>query len=487
MTYADTIARLCEQGLIISDSRLSDVSGGSFPHRYPGTGLVQAEVPMAGQKEVDAAVAAAREALPAWRGTAPGERGRLLGKLADLLAEHAEEFGDILTRESGRAIRDTVLDGHFASAWTRYYAGYADKLDGSVVSSAPFSGLDYVLPEPYGVVAAIIPWNIALLSMAMKTAPALAAGNTVVAKPPELTPFAALRFGELALEAGIPPGVLNVIPGDGATGDALVRHQGIDKISFTGGEATARAVMRAAAETLKPMTLELGGKAASIVFPDADLDVAVNFAIHMSTVYWTGQGCVLPTRLFVHDDIYDAVSARLVEIAQSYRVGDPLDPETAVGPVIDERSRDRIIGVIDAAKSAGMGKLLTGGNRVEGDLAGGYFIAPTVFGDVDNSSSLAQNEIFGPVLSILRFRDEVEVVAKANDTRYGLAAYVFTSDMSRGHRMARDLEAGYVCVNGFSFAPTAPFGGGKQSGFGREGGKWGIEEFVQQKNVFVAF
>jgi acyl-CoA reductase-like NAD-dependent aldehyde dehydrogenase len=487
MAGTDSLTRLAGEGLIIADSRLSDSSGGSFPHRYPGSGEVQVDVPLAGQKEVDAAVAAAREVLPAWRSIAPAERGRLLGKLADLLEQHAEELGDLLTRESGRAIRDTVVDGHFAAAWTRYYAGFADKLDGSVVSPAPFSGLDYVVPEPYGVIAAVIPWNIALLSMAMKASPALAAGNTMVAKPPELTPFAALRFGELALEAGIPPGVLNVIPGDGATGDALIRHHGIDKISFTGGEATAKAVMRGAAETLKPVTMELGGKAANIVFPDADLEVAVNFAIHMSTVYWTGQGCVLPTRLFVHDDIYPEMVERLVGIAESYRVGDPLDQDTVVGPVIDQRSCDRIMGVIDRAKEAGIAKLLTGGDRVGGDLASGYFIQPTVFGDVDNRSFLAQDEIFGPVLSILRFNDEADVVAKANDTRYGLAAYVFTGDMARGHRLARDLEAGYVCVNGFSFAPTAPFGGGKQSGFGREGGKWGIEEFVQQKNVFVAF
>jgi aldehyde dehydrogenase (NAD+) len=487
MSPLDTIALLAKKGLLIADDRVSAPSGGLFEHRYPGTGRVQAEVPLAGKQDVDAAVTAARQAFPAWRAMPPAERGRLLHRLGDLIERETPALAQIVTRESGRVVKDTVLDGAIAAALARYYAGWADKCDGSVVSTAPFPGLDYVVPEPYGVIAGIVPFNVTLISMALKATAALAAGNTMVVKPPEVTPFAALRLGELALEAGIPAGVLNVIPGAAEAGDALVRHPGIDKISFTGGEATARAILRGAAETLKPVALELGGKAANIVFPDADLDLAATFAVTMGTVMWTGQGCILPSRLFVHQDIYDSFVEKVVGIAGSFRVGDPMDPASAVGPVINERACERILGVIDNARAAGLGTLLTGGHRISGDLRDGYFVAPTVFGDVDNRSTLAQEEIFGPVLSVLRFSDEAEVVAKANDTRYALAAWLFTNDLSRAHRVARDLEAGVVYVNGFGFSATAPFGGGKQSGFGREGGKWGIDEFLHTKNVYVSF
>jgi acyl-CoA reductase-like NAD-dependent aldehyde dehydrogenase len=325
-----------------------------------------------------------------------------------------------------------------------------------------------------------------MMGMGHKAIPALAAGNTVVAKPPELAPFGAMMFAELAFEAGLPPGVLNVVTGGAAAGDALCRHPGVDKISFTGGAATARSVMRAAAESLTPMALELGGKSANIVFPDADLDLAASVAAMLGAVLLSGQGCALPTRLFAHDDVYDEVVDRVVAQVEAAAVGDALDPAVIMGPVVSAAACDRILGVIDEATATSAGRLATGGRRLDGDLADGYFVAPTVFADVDPSSSLAQREVFGPVLSILRFSGEDEVVDLANGTPYGLAAYLYTADMGRAHRVAKRLESGSVTINAFpSMSPTAPFGGVKQSGFGREGGRAGIDEFLRTKNIVV--
>ncbi len=287
-----------------------------------------------------------------------------------------------------------MRSGAYTAAWTRYYAGWIDKLDGEVV---PVAGdvLDVVLPEPYGVVGAIVPWNGPMMGMGQKAVPALAAGNTVVVKPPEIAPFGALRFAELALEAGLPPGALNVVVGGAAAGDALVRHPGVDKVSFTGGCATARLVMAAAAETLTPLTFELGGKSANIVFPDADLDVATSMAAMLGAVLLSGQGCALPTRLYVHDDVYDEVVARVVAQIEAVHVGDPFDPSVLMGPVVNAAACERILGVIARAVDEGSGKLLTGGQRLDGELADGYFIAPTVFGDVDHDSSLAARRSSG--------------------------------------------------------------------------------------------
>lgn len=479
------IEGLAERGMVIGEERRPTGGGGRYVHHDPATGRPQAEVAVGGATDVDDAVAAARAALPAWREVSIGERAAALRRLADLLEERRDEASAINARDNGCPV--SILDaGAYTAGWARYYAGWVDKVEGRVVPVEAADHFDYTLPEPYGVVAAMVPWNGPMMGMGHKAVPALAAGNTVVAKPPEISPFGALRFAELALEAGIPPGVVNVVPGGAGTGQALAGHPGVDKISFTGGLVAARAVMETAARHLTPLVFELGGKSANIVFPDADLDLACTVAGLLGAVMLSGQGCALPTRLYVHDDVHDEVLERVVALAEGAAVGDPLDPATMMGPLVNAAARDRVLGVIERARVEGAGRVVTGGGPAGGDLSGGYYVAPTVFDDVDDGSDLARNEIFGPVLSVMRFRDEDDVVARANASDYGLGAYVFTRDLGRAHRMARRLEAGSVTVNAFPFlSPTAPFGGHKRSGFGREGGQAGIEEFLRPKNVLM--
>ncbi len=479
---SDTVTRLATQGHLIGvDWRVSD-DAGTFPHRYAATGEVQAEVGLAGAGDVDDAVAAAREAQPAWAALSPGRRASVLLRLADLLEAHGTEAAELAALDNGTPVA-VMHPGPYTAAWVRYYAGWCDKLVGETVAGGRSS--TSVRLHPYGVVAVVPPWNGSMMGMGQKAAPALAAGNTVVAKPPELAPFGVLRFAELAVEAGLPAGVLNVVVGGAATGAALAGHAGIDKISFTGGSGTARSLMASAAAHLTPLALELGGKSPLIVFPDADLDRAAQVAARVGTALLSGQGCALPTRLYVHQDVYEQVAHTVVETLATLAVGDPLDPGTAVGPVVTEAAMERILGVIDRARSDGA-TLLAGGARLGGELAAGWFVAPTLFGDVDHRSDLARNEVFGPVQSILRFSTEDEVLGLANDSPFGLAAYLYTADNRRIERFVRELDAGTVVVNGPGrISPATPFGGTKQSGFGREGGRAGIEEMVQTKTVFV--
>lgn len=476
------VERLADQGHLIGDGWRSSSAGGIHRHHYAATGRHQADVSMAGRADVNDAVAAAVAAQPAWAATAPVERARVLLRLADLLEAQEQEIAELGALDNGSPV-SVMRPGTYTANWLRYYAGWCDKLDGEVVPSD--GGLSYVRLEPYGVVGAIPPWNGSMMGMGQKCGPALAAGNAVVAKPPELAPFGMLRFAELALEAGLPPGVLNVVVGGARTGDVLVRHPDIDKLSFTGGCGTARKLMAAAAENLTPLALELGGKSANIVFPDADLDTAATMAAMFGTGLLSGQGCALPTRLYVHDDVYDEVVGKVLGVLGTLQVGDPLDPATFIGPVVTEAAAKRIVGVIRRARDDGA-TLLAGGDRLDGDLADGWFVAPTVFGDVDHDSDLARNEVFGPVQAILRFSGEDEVLAKANDSDFGLGAYLHTRDSGRILRLSAALQAGTVVVNGMGgISPATPFGGYKQSGFGREGGRAGIEELVQRKTVFI--
>lgn len=368
-----------------------------------------------------------------------------------------------------------------AASWFDYYAGWTDKLTGRTYSDTNFI---YTRMEPVGTVAVLLTWNGAIGSIGMKVAPALAAGCTVVLKPPELAPFTSSLFGRVCAEAGLPPGVLNVVPGGPEAASALVRDPRVDKISFTGGPATARLVQAAAAESLTPLILELGGKSVSVVFPDADLTRAARVSAQAIT-RMAGQVCHAPTRLLVHDAVYDEVIRNLHESLSAVRLGDPFDRSLDMGPVISGGACERIMGVIGTAREEGMGTLIVGGNREGGELSGGYFIRPTVFGDVDPVSPLAQQEVFGPVLSVMRFTGEDEAAELANNTPYGLAAYVQTTDVARAHRFAARLTAGNVGINGAGAnnGPVAPFGGYKDSGYGREGGLAGIEEYLRSKTV----
>jgi aldehyde dehydrogenase (NAD+) len=437
-------------------------------------------VGLAGATDVDDAVVAAREAQPRWAALSPGRRAAVLLRLADLLDAHRTEAAELAALDNGTPV-SVMNPGVYTAAWVRYYAGWCDKLVGETLAGGRAS----VRLHPYGVVAVIPPWNGSMMGMGQKAAPALAAGNAVVAKPPELSPFGVLRFAELAAEAGLPPGVLNVVVGGATAGAALAGHPGVDKISFTGGSATARSLMATAAAHLTPLALELGGKSPLIVFPDADLDQAAQVAAQVGTALLSGQGCALPTRLYVHEDVYHQVADAVVATLASLAVGDPLDPGTVVGPVVSELAMERILSVIDRARSDGA-TLLAGGVRLGGELADGWFVAPTVFGEVDHGSDLAGNEVFGPVQSILRFSTEDEALALANDSPFGLAAYLHTADSRRIERFVRELDTGTVAVNGPGrISPATPFGGTKQSGFGREGGRAGIEEMVQTKTVFL--
>jgi aldehyde dehydrogenase (NAD+) len=484
MTVTHDSARkvLPEPGLFIGGERVTTSTAGTMERVDPTTGEVLGEFPVAGPAEVDAAVQAAHKAFPAWRRLTANKRREILWKVSELIRRDAEELKTLIALETGTPVGVNQLD--MAVDQFQYYAGFADKFAGELISSYPAPAFDYVRYTPYGVIGALITWNGPVINASMKAAPALAAGNCVVLKSPEFGPFATMRLAEICLEAGVPEGVFNVLSGGPETGDAIIRHELVRKVSFTGGPPIARKVMAAASESLTPVVLELGGKSANIVFEDADIANSAQMAAFMSTVASSGQGCLYPTRLLVHESVYDQVLEGVKAVAESPTIGDPLDPSVIMGPVISQSAVDRIMGYIEDAKSSA--RLVTGGERVGGDLANGYFIKPTVFADVDNNSKIAQEEVFGPVLAVMPFKTEEEAIAKANDTKYGLAAYLHTRDLVRAHRVAEELDAGYISVNSFpSMTATAPFGGTKISGFGREGGRAGIEEYVHHKNVYI--
>jgi aldehyde dehydrogenase (NAD+) len=475
-----TLRRLAGQGHLVGEEWQPSAAGGVYRHRYAATGVVQAEVGLAGGADVDRAVAAARAAQPGWVGLGPDGRSQVLGALADLLDAHREEASELAALDNGTPV-SVLRPGRYTAAWVRYYAELAPTVTDVELSVSRGTGA--VRLVPYGVVGVVPPWNGSMMGMGQKCGPALAAGNTVVVKPPELAPFGMLRFGELALEAGLPPGVVNMVVGGATAGTALAGHPDIDKLTFTGGAGTARVVMAAAATNLTPLALELGGKSPNIVFADADLDVAATVAALTGTALLSGQGCALPTRTYVHETVYDELVERVLTTLATMPVGDPLDPATLVGPVVTEPAMERILDVIDRAGADGA-TLLTGGRRLDGDLADGWFVAPTVFGDVDHDSELARNEVFGPVQAILRFSTDDEVMAKANDSPYGLAAYVHTTDPDRLARFVDGLQAGVIMTNGLGdLSPATPFGGVGQSGFGREGGWAGYQEMVQHTTV----
>jgi aldehyde dehydrogenase (NAD+) len=450
----------------------------------PSTGEVLGRFPCASPADAEAAFAAAKAAAPAWRKMPVDKRRDILMRIAAQLETVGEEFGIIAARETGHIYNPLGA----ANAVNRlvYYAGWIDKIEGSVVPMPGTDAFNYTVYEPYGIVLALTTWNAPLATMISKLAPALAAGNCVIVKPSELGTFASLRLAEIMYEAGLPSGVLSVLPGGPKLGASLVTNPHVGKISFTGGVTTARAIAASAAQNMVPLTMELGGKSANIVFKDADLDRAAIMASEMGCMRSAGQGCLYPTRLLIEDAVYDQVLERVLARAGAAKVGDPFAPGVDVGPLISEAACERVMGHIDAAKASGSGRLLLGGNRAGGDLAKGFYVHPTVFGDVDNSGALAQKEIFGPVLSVMRFKDEEEAISMANDTEFGLAAYVHTKDLGRSLRVASAMDAGYVGVNGFPPLPvTLPFGGYKLSGYGKESGRAGINEYLREKSVHV--
>lgn len=462
-------------------------SAGVHQHVYPATGEIQGTVPLAGPDDVDAAVQAAHAAFPGWRAWRPADRSRVLRRLGELMERDAAEIARLSVLDNGMAASMSQPLVAIMASWTGYYAGWADKVEGRVTSfPANQRELAYSMPEPYGVVGIILTWNGPVVSVGMKLIPALAAGNTVVMKPSELTPYATEHLMSLVKEAGIPDGVVNLVLGGPQTGDALVRHPLVQKVSFTGGPATARKILAACADSLKPAVLELGGKSANVLFPDADLDTAV--AVNAFSVLGTlaGQGCAIPSRMIVHDEIYDDVVERVLAIVAGMQCGDPFDPATVIGPVVSRDAQQRVLAMIERAQADGA-KLLTGGG-VPGHLATGYFVEPTVFGDVDPASELGQVEVFGPVLSLMRFGSEEQAIEIANSTEYGLASYVYTSDIGRVKRMVTALRAGGVYVNGASpvVGCELAFGGVGISGFGREGGEEGLFEFLRTKAVGIA-
>lgn len=471
-------------GLLIGGDRITS-TGHTHEHIFPATGLPNATVAMAGAADVDRAVDAARAAQREWMAQTVDMRRDRLIDLADAVHQHLDELATLNVQDYAVPI-SFAGTAHMLEGFLRHFAGYADKIAGS---STPVSGsfdVNLVEREPYGVVGVIAPWNGALAVAGSCVAPALAAGNAVIFKPSELAPLAALRFGELCLEAGLPPGLVNILPAGAEGGDALVRHPGIRKVHFTGGGTTARAVIRAAAENLTPVVAELGGKSGNIIFDDADLDRAAMLSAHQGPLMQSGQSCACASRLLVHASVYDTFVEKFLAVLDSAPAGDPFDPLVRFGPVISESALTRILDTVDLAVSAGAGELLTGGKRMGGPLAQGFYIEPTVFADVDNSSPLAQTETFGPVVSISRFTDDDQVVRTANDTRYGLNAFVHTRDLRRAHRVSRALESGSVWINSTSrISPQGPYGGYKQSGFGRTGGWEGLLEFLQTKTIRI--
>jgi aldehyde dehydrogenase (NAD+) len=485
MTKTTRQPKIRQTECFIGGKWVPSTSGKTFETVNPANEEVLAQVAEGDAADIDAAVKAAREAFETgpWSKMDARDRGRLMNKLADLIEEDLDELAALESLDNGKPIRDSrAADLPLTIDCLRYYAGYADKIHGQTI---PVRGnyFTYTRREPVGVVGQIIPWNFPMLMVAWKWGPALAAGCTIVMKPAEQTPLTCLRMARLAQKAGIPDGVINVVPGYGPTaGAALVKHPDVDKIAFTGSTEVAHIIMRDAAQTLKRCTFELGGKSPNIVFADADLDAAA-VGSHFGLYFNQGQCCCAGSRLFVQDKVYDKFVDKLVGMNKTRKLGDPLDPDTEQGPQVDQAQFDKIMHYIDLGKKEGA-QCLTGGQRYGNR---GYFVEPTLFTDVKDQMAIAKEEIFGPVMSILRFKDVDEIVGRANNTTYGLAAAVWTRDVAKAHHLAAKIKAGTVWVNCYDvFDAGAPFGGYKMSGMGRELGEKGLEAYTENKTVTVS-
>ena len=480
-----TAPEIRQTGILIGDEWRPSVSGKTFETVNPATEEVICNVAEGDKEDIDLAVHAARAAFESgpWSKMDARDRGRLLNRLADLVEDNLDELAALETLDNGKPINDArAADLPLSIDCLRYYAGWADKIHGDTI---PVRGdyFCYTRREPVGVCGQIIPWNFPILMTAWKWGPALATGNTIVMKPAEQTPLTCLRLGELALEAGIPPGVINIVPGYGPTaGGAIVDHPLVDKVAFTGSSETGQIIMRAAASTLKRTTLELGGKSPNIVFADADLDAAITGA-EFGLFFNQGQCCCAGSRLFVEDSVHDEFVERVVARASERVLGNPFESTTTQGPQVDKVQFDKIMGYIDSGREQGA-NCVTGGTR-KGDQ--GFYVEPTVFTDVNDDMKIAQEEIFGPVMSILKFSDIADVVKRANTTTFGLAAAVWTKDVSKAHQVAASMRAGTVWINCYDvFDAAAPFGGFKMSGIGRECGEAGLHNYTELKTVTMS-
>ncbi|MGP4019610.1 aldehyde dehydrogenase family protein [Saccharopolyspora sp. 5N708] len=488
--HCDAVA--LKDGLLLVDGQWQQARAGrTWTHHHPATGEAVGDFAVAAAEDVDDAVRAARRAFDdsPWPTIRAGQRIRLLRRYADLLREHADDLRARQALDNSVPLSfGTVYAGSVdvAADVFDHHAGWIDKAGGETLP--PYQGGDHLamtFREPVGVVAAVLPWNAPFLLFAQKVAPALAAGCTVVVKPSEYATFSVLRMVELLQEAGIPDGVVNVVTGPGdPTGEALIGHPLVDKVSFTGSREVGRRIIAASAGTMKRVSLELGGKSPAIVFPDADVGLAGMTAMGMVTLGLSGQACVAHTRALVHQDAYDEFVGAAELIAAAVTYGDPFDPGVLSSPLINQRQLERVLGFIEQGQQEGA-RLVTGGGRPDGDLSAGHFVQPTIFAGVTNSMTIAQQEIFGPVLSIVPFADEDEAVRMANDSQYGLGAGVYTSDVRRAFRVAKRIRTGTVGINGFAVEPHLPFGGYKQSGLGREGGRSSFEAYTELKAVLL--
>lgn len=473
---------LSENLLLIGEERRRG-TGKLVTRHYAGTGEALREVCMASVADLNDAVAAACAARAKWVGLAPAVRRDMLLAAASLLKQRSEHLAFLGAVDAGIPVATVRAFVTHAAEWLSYYAGWIDKAGGHLVP-ADGSAMNYVRPEPYGVVGVISPSNSTVSAMIL--GPLLAAGNCAVVKTSEFTSNVMVEYLQVFLDAGLPPGVVNCVPGEGDIGEALVAHPQVEKIHFTGSCAVGARVGAQAAALLKPVGMELGGKSANIVFADANIDLAADVAMR-ALVRQSGQSCVAGTRVIAHESIMDELVAATVARTQAQKIGDPLSNDTAVGPVISAPARQRILGFIQNAVDAGQGRLVLGGGAPASLPAQGYYVSPTIFSEVDNASSLAQTEIFGPVISFIPFASEQEALELANASEYGLAGYIHTQNLSLAHRAAAALDVGIIWVNGAAgVLPGGPFGGVKHSGFGRVGGQAGLDEFTRQKNVWLA-
>lgn len=490
MTLADIQAAVglrtpIRHQLFINGQFVDALDGQTLATLNPHDNSVIAEVAMAGRADIDRAVQAAQRAFPAWSRMAAADRGRILLRLADLIEANAQELARLESLDTGHPLKDSLaLDVPRTAACFRYFGGMADKFQGDVVPvEAGF--LNYVTRDPVGVVGQVVPWNFPLMFTSWKMAPALAAGNCIVLKPAEITPLTSLKIAELMSEAGLPDGVVNVLPGLGAVaGQYLAEHPQVAKIAFTGSTATGRRIVQASAGNLKKVQLELGGKGANIVFDDANLTAAVNGSA-WAIFHNQGQACIAGSRLMLHERIADEFLDRFATLARSIRLGNPLDLQTEMGPLTSQQHRDRVLGYVEVAREQG-GEVISGGRVPTGALAAGCYVEPTIVRARHATDRIAQEEVFGPFVTVLTFKDDAEALQIANSTEYGLGSGLWTGQLQRAHRFARELHAGMVWINSYKRVnPGSPFGGVGQSGYGREMGFEAMREYTQVKSVWV--